>query len=278
MNSIANDEQHTLWNGAAGHAWVEAQALLDRILKPFEDLIADAVPDGSASHVLDVGCGSGTTTLALARRLGANGDALGIDISAPMLALARTRAAEAGLGARFVHADAQTYTFETGRFDTIVSRFGVMFFDEPVRAFSNLRQAAKPAARLRVVAWRSAAENAFMTAAERAAGPLLPEFPARRPDGPGQFAFADPAKVQAILRDGEWRDVELQPLDIVCRFPASELTYYATRLGPVGIALQKADSETRSRVTPVAQAAFDSYVHGDEVRFTAACWLLSAVA
>ncbi len=273
-----NDEQATLWNGPAGRAWVEAQELLDRVLNPFEDLLVEAVSAASAGRALDVGCGTGSTTLAVARRLGAKGRSIGIDISEPMIAFARARAAREGTPASFICADAQTHAFEPGSFDMIVSRFGVMFFTDPVRAFANLRRAARDDAELRFVAFRSAAENPFMTAAERAAAPLLPNLPARRPDAPGQFAFADRRRVLSILEESGWAGIDIRPIDIACTLPEQELMRYASRLGPVGLILQEADDRTRTQVVETVRAAFDPYVHGAEVRFTAACWMVGARA
>jgi ubiquinone/menaquinone biosynthesis C-methylase UbiE len=192
-----DDDQAARWNGPAGHAWVDAQAVLDETLQPFEDLLVEAVVAARGSRVLDVGCGTGATTLAVARRLGAEGRCVGIDISEPMIAAARARAEREGTPAGFIRADAQDHAFEPAAFDTIISRFGVMFFDDFVRAFANLRRAATDDAELRFIAWRSAADNPFMTTAERAAAPFLPNLPARRPDAPGQFALADRAESTA---------------------------------------------------------------------------------
>lgn len=195
----AGDEQARLWNGPAGNAWVDAQQTLDRLFEPLEKLLVEATCATGATRVLDVGCGTGGTTLAIARKLGAGAECTGIDISQPMIAAARNRAGRDGISARFICANAQTQAFEPASFDGIVSRLGVMFFDDPVRAFANLLHAAKPGAALRFIAWRSAAENPFMTTAERAAAPLLPQSPPRQPGAPGQFAFADDQRVQAIL-------------------------------------------------------------------------------
>jgi len=273
------NEQAALWNGRAGRAWVDAQEVLDRMFKPFEDRLAEAVRARSGHEVLDVGCGTGSTTLAIARRLGAQGHCVGIDISEPMIAAARARAErEEGAPARFVCADVQAHAFEPASFDLIVSRFGVMFFDDPVLAFANLRRAARDGAELRVIAWRSAAENPFMTTAERAAAPLLPDMPARRPDAPGQFAFADRQRVSAILEESGWAGIDIRPIDVDCTLPEKELLGYLGRLGPVGLVLQEADERTRRQVIDTVRAAFDPYVHGAEVRFTAACWLIGARA
>jgi SAM-dependent methyltransferase len=227
-----NDEQATLWNGLGGRAWVETQDLLDQVLKPLEDLLVEAVFAGSGSRVLDVGCGTGCTTIAVA-----------------------------------------PHAFEPASFDMIISRLGVMFFDDPVRAFVNLHRAASGDAELRFIAFRSAAENPFMTTAERAAAPLLPNVPARRPDAPGQFAFADKRRVGSILQESGWVDIDVHPIDVACTLPEKELVGYFTRLGP-----EEADDRTRTQVIKTVRAAFDPYVNGAEIRFTAACWMVGARA
>jgi SAM-dependent methyltransferase len=273
-----SDEQQLLWNGAAGRGWVEAQAALDKLYKPVEDLLIEGIHAGGSGRVLDVGCGTGGTTLAAARRLGANGHCVGIDISEPMLAAARTRAQRDNTPITFIQADAQTYGFEPASFERVISRFGVMFFNDPVRAFLNLRSASKDGSELRFVAWRSAAENPFMTVAERAAAPLLPDVPARRKDGPGQFAFADQNYVRRILEESSWTDVVIRSVDIPCSLPEGELLECLTQVGPVGRILQEADSGARARVIEAIRPALDPYVHGTDIRFSAACWMISAHA
>jgi SAM-dependent methyltransferase len=274
----ANEEQTKLWNGPSGAAWVDAQAVLDQMFTPQEEMLVEVVTSADAGRVLDVGCGTGSTTLAIARRLGASGRSVGVDISEPMIAVARTRAERERVPASFIRADAQTHAFEPEGFDMIVSRFGVMFFDDFVGAFANLRRAARDGAGLRCIAWRGAAENPFMTTAERAAAAFLPNLPPRQPDAPGQFAFADSRRVQSILSDSGWAKIDIRPVNFACALPEKELNRYVTRLGPVGHALQDADESTRRQVVGAVRAAFGAYVHGTEVRFTAACWMVSAQA
>jgi SAM-dependent methyltransferase len=271
-------EQTRLWRSTAGDAWVDLREVLDAAFRPVEELLADVVADGPGRRVLDVGCGTGATTLAAARRLGGEGEAVGVDVSEAMIDVARARALQAGLAARFVAADAQEHPFEPAAYDTFISRFGVMFFPDPVRAFANLRGAAQEGARLAAVVWRSPEDNPFMTQAPRAAAPLLPLPPAPAPGAPGQFAFADPGRVQAILREGGWHDVALEPVDLACAMPEPGLEPYLTRLGPVGQALKEADPALRERVVAVLREAFAPYVDGPVVRFTAACWLVRARA
>jgi SAM-dependent methyltransferase len=270
--------QAALWNTTSGCAWVENQPLLDQLLQPFEDTLMDAIRSGSSTRLLDIGCGTGSTTLAAARLLGQQGRCTGIDISEPMLALARSRAEREHLAVNFICADAQTHAFDANSFDTIISRFGVMFFDDPTAAFANLRRAAMKGARLCFVAWRGAADNPFMTTAERAAAPLLPNIPPRKPDAPGQFGFADSERVRRILDHSGWAEIELRPLDVGCRLPEPELIGYFTKFGPLGQVLQQADPATRNHVIATVRAAFDPYVHGAEVRFDAGAWVVTARA
>jgi len=273
-----NEEQKTFWNGASGRTWVELQELLDSLFEPLEELLVAAIPPGSACHVLDVGCGTGATTIAAARRLGQGGQALGVDISEPMIDAARARAEQAGSVASFVCADAQRHAFEGASFDLILSRFGVMFFEDTEQAMSNLRRAARSGAELRLLAWRSPGENPFMTTAERAAAPLLPSLPERRPDAAGQFGFADAQRVQRILEGSGWLDLDVRPVDVACTFPESELTLYLTRLGPLARVLPEVEEQTRERIIETVRDAFQPYVRAAEVRFTAACWLFGARA
>lgn len=275
-----DDDQTALWNGPAGRAWVDAQGALDQMLKPLEDFLVEGLcaADSVPGQVLDVGCGTGGTTVAIARRLGPGGRATGIDISAPMIAAAHARAERQGTPASFVRADAQSHVFEPASFDRIISRFGVMFFEDPVKAFANLRTAAREGAELQCIAWRGPAENPFMTTAERAAAPLLPNLPARLPDAPGQFAFADRDRVERILTESGWTNIDIRPVDVRCVLPEQDLTRHLIRLGPLGRALEQVDEDTRGRVIETIRAAFNAYVQGAEVRFTASCWVIGARA
>ena len=273
-----NQTQSALWNSRGGEVWVEQQQLLDRLFLPFERLLADAVASGDARNVLDIGCGAGATTLAAARRLGPQGQCTGLDISAPLIAAARRRAESEGLAnAQFIAGDAQRQAFDPETFDAIISRFGVMFFDDPAAAFANLRRAVRPGADLTFIAWRSAEDNPFMVAAERAAAPFLPELAPRDPIAPGQFAFAGTDRVRRIL-ETEWRDINIQSLDVPCTLSADDLATYAARMGRVGQMLPDLDEATRATVIRAVTQAFEPYVSDGVASFNAACWRVHAHA
>ena len=274
-----NRDQATLWNDASGRTWVEMQDVLDRILAPFGARLVDAAFPGEGAHVADIGCGAGATTVAMARRVGAAGSCLGVDISGPLVEAARARAAREGVAnAAFTRADAQTHAFDAGRFDAIISRFGVMFFDDPEAAFANIRRAGRPGAALAFIAWRSPADNPFLTLAARTAAPYLPPLPPPGPDEPGQFAFADADRVRRILAASGWSDIGIDPLDLPCSIAQADLTAYVTRLGPVGLALRDADHATRARIADLLRDAFAPLVRDGVAEFTGACWLVTARA
>jgi SAM-dependent methyltransferase len=274
-----NRDQAALWNDAAGRTWVELRDVLDRIMAPFGALLVEEAFPGEGAHVLDIGCGAGATTIAMARRLGSAGSCLGVDISGPLVTAARARAAAEGLDtAAFVQSDAQVHPFEPGGFDAVISRFGVMFFDDPEAAFANVRSAARRGAKLTAIVWRGPADNPFLTLAARTAAPHLPPLPAPGPDDPGQFAFADPERVRRILAASGWSEIDIAPADVPCSVTEADLSAYITRLGPVGQALRDADESTHARVADLLHAAYAPLIRDGVADFTAACWLVRASA
>ncbi|MBS1676955.1 MAG: methyltransferase domain-containing protein [Actinobacteria bacterium] len=269
-------EQSDFWNGAGGDAWVAMQPVLDRMFVGFEGLLADAAAARGAKRVLDVGCGAGAATVAIARRLGPGATCTGVDISAAMIAAAKERVAYDENPPRFLLADAAAHSFEAGEFDLLVSRFGVMFFTDPAAAFARLREAIAAGGGLRFIAWRTPEENPFLTTGAQAAAHLLPEMAPRLPGAPGPFAFAEAGRIGEILAAAGWARIEVEPVDVPCAFPEADLRRYLARIGPIGQALREADDATRAAVLEVAGAAYEPFVDGEEVRFTARCWSVGA--
>lgn len=274
-----NRDQAVLWNEANGRTWVELQSVLDRMLAPFASIVVDEAFPGAGGRVTDIGCGAGATTLAMARRLGPGGLALGVDISEPLVAAAAERArAERLENAAFVQADAQTYAFDEAGFDAVMSRFGVMFFEDPEAAFANIRRGVRSGGKLAFVAWRSPAENPFMTTAMRAAAPFLPPLPTPEPGAPGQFGFADGERVRRILEASGWTGVEVRPIDVPASVAEADLKTYVARMGPVGAAMRELPEADRARIVEALQTAYAPFIEDGEARFTAACWLVTARA
>jgi SAM-dependent methyltransferase len=272
-------DQATYWNTTGGETWVELQEVVDRMLEPIGAALIDRAFPGQGARVLDIGCGAGATTLAMAARLGADGSCLGVDISAPLVVAAQARAARERVGnARFLCADAQTAPLEPGGFDAVISRFGVMFFEDPDAAFANIRRALKPGGRLTCVAWRSPMENPMFSAPALAARPFLPAAPPPDPNAPGQFAFADPTRVTGILERTGWRAVGIEKLDIPQAIPDGDLMLMLRRMAPVGAAMQSLDPTTQTHIQTAVLTALEPFMVGETAHFTAACWLITARA
>jgi SAM-dependent methyltransferase len=275
----ANEDQIRIWNDKAGHNWTQLQARMDENLSRIHAAVMAFANAQAGEAVLDIGCGTGTTTLALADAVGASGSVLGVDISQPMLTLAKSRAAGRA-NVRFERADASAYPF-TQQYDLLFSRFGVMFFDDPVTAFANLHRAVRPGGRLAFVCWRTAPENLWATAPLAAAKPFLPEQPPSDPYAPGPFAFADPQRLLSILSDVGFHDVQTRKHDDVMPM-GRDLDVIAgqiLQIGPLARAVGEADPDaaTRAKIVEAARAALAKFADADgEITPPTACWLVSA--
>jgi SAM-dependent methyltransferase len=203
--------QREFWNGQAGEQWVRRNDVLDAMLAPMTAPTMDALTAAPGSNVLDIGCGAGETTMLLAQR---GLKPLGVDISAPLVALAKQRATAAGSPARFMEADAGATTVPGAPFDALFSRFGVMFFEDPQAAFTHLHAQMKRDAPMAFVCWRSVAENSWNLIPMQAVLPLLPQAPPPPdPHAPGPMAFADADRTTRILSAAGWQGVRFTRWD-----------------------------------------------------------------
>ncbi|OWJ67728.1 class I SAM-dependent methyltransferase [Inquilinus limosus] len=274
-----NADQIAYWNEAGGSVWVEMQDRFDRMTAPFSRETVAALAPRAGERLLDIGCGSGGSTLELARLVGPGGQLLGVDISAPMLGLAQRRAAEAGLdNVRFIEADAQTTKLEPRAFDGLFSRFGVMFFDDPAGAFANLHGALKPGGRLAFVCWRAMAENGWAAAPLAAALSHLPPLPPPAPGAPGAFAFADPDRIRDILGRAGFSGIAVAPFDTKAGVgDLDETVALMLRSGPVGGVLRE-HPDRRDTVAEAVRKALAPHQTADGVVLDAATWIVTAAA
>jgi SAM-dependent methyltransferase len=279
MTATANVAQQEYWNGRAGETWAELQRLLDMELRPLGREVQAALDPAAGERVLDIGCGSGETSLDLAAAVAPGGAVLGVDLSRPMLANAGRRAAERDLEVRFEAADAQTSDFGGERFDAAFSRFGVMFFSDPAAAFANIRKALKPGGRIAFVCWRPPAENPLMTAPFKAVEHLVPPQPPSDPLAPGPFAFADPERVRRILGEAGFGQVAIRPFDAeVGGWTPAEALIVAQRVGPLGAVLRE-NPDLRPKVLDAVARELQRHTGADgKVRMGAAVWIVTATA
>lgn len=275
-----NTDQITLWNKDLGQRWVREQARLDASIAPFGAAALKVAAAQSGELILDIGCGCGDTSLLLAQAAAPGGRVLGVDVSAPMLARARARAKEAGLDTvRFEEGDASSAPLG-GPFDLLFSRFGVMFFDDPLQAFRHMRSAMKATGRMAFVCWRGFAENAWATtpaaAAIRVLGPPKPGDPL----APGPFAFGDADRTRAILEGAGWRDVVLEAFDapMVMGRDVADAAWWSTQMGPAGAMLREAGEHRREEVIAALVDVLKPHEGPAGVALPGAVWIVSATA
>jgi len=282
--SIANTDQAERWNSGEDLAhWLTNQARYDRMNEPFAAMILAAAQLRPGGHVLDVGCGCGATTLAAARVV-APGQAVGLDLSGPMLARARATAEADGLpNAVFQQGDAQVQPLEPARFDAVISRFGTMFFADPVAAFANIRSATRPGGRLAFVCWQPLAVQQWLLVPRAALAEHVPPIAGfGSGDGPGMWAFSDPDRPREILAAAGWRDIEITAEHasvLVGGGGSVEDAVEFMRTGSMArMMLAGADAGTFDRAVASVRAAVAPYADADGVRLGAGVWLVQAVA
>ncbi|WP_420433244.1 class I SAM-dependent methyltransferase [Candidatus Poriferisocius sp.] len=280
MTDVA-EELRSYWNDR-GPVWVEYRERLDAMLAPLgEAAIARLHPD-PGEHVLDIGCGTGTTSLELARLVGSSGHVAGVDVSAPMLDEARRRAAGAGLdNTSFVVADAGAHQFEPGHFDGAYSRMGIMFFAEPVAGFTNLRRALRPGGRLSFVCWRSPGENSWVTEPGQAVAEVLGPPASVDPDAPGPFSLASAERISSTLTEAGLVDIDIIPHDLplsVGDGTTDELVRYYLDLLPAAAIPDNAEVHVLDRVKAALGAMVERRRTPEGITMGGAAWLVSARA
>jgi SAM-dependent methyltransferase len=276
-----NADQIAYWNGPAGQRWTDRQALQDVLLAPVSEILIDRAGVRAGERIIDVGCGCGAIAIALAQRTGPAGHVLGIDISAPMLARAR-QLTPAGIPVEFVLADATVYPFVPAGFDLLVSRFGVMFFAEPVLSFANMRRALRPSGRLAFACWREPRENPWMMAPLQAVYQHVPKLPQQGPEDPGPFAFASEARVHRILSEAGFSGVAMEPcnfmLDVAIGRGLDAAVDAVLEIGPANRALEGHPADVREAAKNSIREALAPFVSGQEVRLGGSIWMVTARA
>lgn len=272
---MSNEEQIRHWNTVAGPRWLALQSRLDEQLDPLGLAAMEGLGALDRQRVLDVGCGCGSTSLALADRVGPGGDVTGVDISAPMLSRARERAA-GRVNVRFVEADAQRHVFHERSLDTVFSRFGVMFFDDPAGAFENLARALTPGGRLGFVCWRAMRENQWVRVPMEAALKHISPPPPAAPDAPGPFSLADRDRLDALLKGAGFADVSIVAYDAPLRFGGAgdfdATVDFATQIGPTATMLRDVEPATVERVKGSLRDALSAHRTAEGVLLDGAMW------
>ncbi len=274
-----NSDMLAFWNGPGGHTWVERQAHTDATLAYVtEALLAFAAP-AIDERVLDVGCGCGAPSLEFARAVGPSGRVVAMDISGPMLAEGDARAKTVDV-ANVEWRQDDPATANLDEYDLLTSTFGNMFFGDPVGAFTNMRRAASPGARMAFVCWRSLAENPWMEVPMTAVARHLPPRPKPVPHAPGMFAFTDPERVSEVLAKSGWAPPHFErldtDLDIAAGRGLDQAVIQSTQIGVINSWLRNQSEEVVSAATASLREVLKPYADKESVRLPGAMWLVSS--
>jgi SAM-dependent methyltransferase len=276
-----NADQLAYWNGPAGQRWAERQQAQDILLGPVADILIDRARPAAGERIIDVGCGSGATTIAFAQKVGTSGHVMGIDISGPMLARARASAPK-DLPVEFVLADATVYPFDPASFDLLASRFGVMFFADPVLSFANMRRALRPSGRLAFACWREPRENPWMMAPLQAVYKHAPKLPPQGPEDPGPFAFASEERVHRVLGAAGFTNIAMEAcplsLDVAIGRGLDAAVQGALEIGPAHRALDGQPPDVVAAATNSIREALVPFAKGDTVVLPGSIWIVTAKA
>lgn len=270
------------WNGDSGDRWAANLERLDLMLQDFGDAAIHAANAQPGEQILDVGCGSGTSTFTLAEQVGSEGFVLGVDISEQLVAVATTATPDAS-PVEFRCADAATAPLLVQEFDLLFSRFGVMFFDDPVAAFTHMRRALKPGGRLAFVCWRGAQENDWVRLPMAAIRDLVQPAPADR-NAPGPFAFGDRQRLANILAAAGFTAIEIMPFDAAISYgrgdtrdaAVDDALDMAFQVGPLSRALADQPDEVRAKAASAVRAEFAKRPGETSVQIDGAAWIVTA--
>lgn len=277
----SNSREVEYWNSAATKSWADRHEPIDLLFAGLTQTALDLAAPQRGERVIDIGCGSGTTVLELATRVGPDGYVLGADISRQSVERARQRITAADMGhAEVTLADVSTHAFAPNSFDLAFSRFGVMFFADPTASFSILRKAMKPNGRLALVVFRTPQENRWTTAPVAALRHLLPPVTSPGPEDPGQFSWADPTRVHRILEGAGFREVSLTPHDPAMRLAgpggAADAADFAMNVIVVRATLD-APAQQRETLRSRLEAFFQTQDGPQGIVMPGAIWIVRAL-
>jgi SAM-dependent methyltransferase len=275
-----NADQATYWNGEESAHWIQAQDHHDAMLAPFTPHLLGGARIADTDEVLDVGCGCGATTLAAAREA-RRGHTFGIDLSGPMIEVATHRARDQGVNnVRFEAADVQVHDFEPARFDRMISRFGIMFFDDPVAAFGNIARSLRSHGTAAFVCWQRLVDNPWLAIPGAAFASHAPAPTASDPDAPGPFAFGDPHRIRRVLEQADFEQIGIEAVEeaLLLGHTVDEAVSFLSQTGMVRRMLATVDPPTRSRALGAAADALRPYESSAGLRLPSRSWLVTATA
>ena len=278
MPEIVNTDQAKAWDGPEGEHWALHHERFDDTISPHHAVLIDAAAFAPGERVLDIGCGNGLTSRDAARAVGPSGSVLGVDLSGPMLAVAERLAKEEGLdNVRYEQADAQVHPFEPGAYDLAISRFGVMFFLDPVAAFTNIAAALRPGGRAAFLVWQSIAANEWVSAMRDALA-VGRELPVPPPGAPSPFSMADTDFTRGVLTEAGFTDIAFAESTPPWRLgsDADDAYGFVTGLHVIKMMLEDLDDDLTAQALANLRATAAAHETPDGVYFGSAAWLVTA--
>jgi len=281
MNDIDNLEMSNFWNGDGGKNWMLFQSWLEKSLKPFGKEAISSAFLKNGDRVLDVGCGWGETSFEISEKVSSSGHVWGVDISHLILNNAKTQADDLGYeNVSFACVDAESYKFDSEVFDVIYSRFGVMFFNNPVNAFENLRYTLKPGGRLAFVCWQAIDKNQWVNLPLKTAQRHIRVVPASNPEAPGGFSFGSESRVRIILENAGFDHILVQPFEMKFTIGKNieEALIFISKIGPVSTLLNdpELNNEIKNNITRDLRHAIAPFETSQGVQLGASTWIVTA--
>jgi len=281
MNDLVNVDMSELWNGGGGLNWMRFQNRLEKSLTPFGQQAISTAMFTKNERILDVGCGWGDTSFEIAQNVGSNGYVRGIDISELILRQARSQTASFRLNnISFECVDAESHNFEAIEYDVIFSRFGIMFFNDPVAAFKNIRTALKKNGRIVFICWQSVNANQWVNLPIEITEKYTALTQQIDPEAPGGFAFGNSNRVLQILKDAGFVDVKVEPFKTKFNVGKNldEAIEFLSHLGPASSVLDdpKINDEIKSNIIKELRNTLALYQTSQGVELDAATWIFTA--
>jgi len=277
---IINQEQKKFWNEKKGEIWVSLESKIDKMLGPLGDQAIKILKPKVGEKILDIGCGTGSTSQTLSKLVGESGIITGIDISKPILNFAQKQKENKKIkNINFIQADAQNHQFSDLNFDAVFSRFGIMFFEDPISAFKNIKKSLSCNGRLTFVCWSKREDNDWINLSSNVARQFLELPPKANPKEPGPFAFEDYFYIEEILIKSGWKNIKIKEYkqNIVIGKTLDYAADFLSRMGPMSVPFENANEQTKEKVISALKECYSQYFTAKGVEFHFSSWIVSAL-
>tara|TARA_B000000441_G_C21700400_1_gene325539 strand:+ start:224 stop:1069 length:846 start_codon:yes stop_codon:yes gene_type:complete len=276
---IINQEQKEFWNEKKGKIWVSLESNIDKMLGPLGHHAIKILNPKSGEKILDIGCGTGSTSQSLSKLVGENGLITGIDISEPILSFAKNQLENRNIkNIDFIQEDAQTFNLSNFNYDAIFSRFGIMFFEDPFFAFKNIKKSLNSRGRITFICWSNREENDWITLSSKVASQFLELPPKNNPREPGPFAFEEYSYIKEILTKSGWKNINIKnhKENIIVGKTLDHAAAFLSKMGQMSVPFENSNEKTKAKVIEALKECYSKYLIPKGVEFHFSTWIVSA--